>query len=207
MDICKSLEWINKKISIHYDENKIKHFSQTRNEILLDTNDLDIKILIVWKKETMILAIIEESKIWKQNYDKYILSNILDKTIIFEWIRYRPISTLSQADFIDSRFNIVSKEHLWIETIDDYKWIGIASEMLKMKQKIDWFLWRSFERKVANILFLLKNWYKVVWKIDPDSWEELIFSTQGFIEKIINIKKQKWDFDYQLDSIYIFQKS
>ena len=53
---------------------------------------------------------------------------------------------------------------------------------------------------------LLKNWYKVVWKIDSETGKEVAFNWQKFIEKIIEIKRKKWEFNSRLDHTYVFEK-
>jgi hypothetical protein len=142
--------------------------------------------------------------LWDIDFKKYTLKDLFWKIINLNWKKYVTIAILSKEDYED--WNYISSEHLAMETIDTFKWIWINNLMFKVKEKVDWITWKSIEKLVSNIYMLLKQWYKVVWKIDKNTGKEIPFNWQKYIEKIISIKIKKWDFLGRLDSSYIFEK-
>jgi hypothetical protein len=170
----------------------------------LDTNDNDIKVVVFWKEKSTILVVVNKKTIWEIDYKKYVLKELLDNQLDYNWENYLPIWILSKEDFVD--WNYKTSEHLAMEIIDEFKWRWIWDEIFRIKNNIDWILSKSSEKIVSNIYMLLKNGYKVVWKIDTKTWKEISFWGQKFIEKIINIKMKKWEFDSRLDTTYIFEK-
>lgn len=192
------------KITVSEDLDKIDTFKKNRKSILLETNDENIKILIVWKEKTTIYAVAKEEKIWNIDYDKYTLSDLLGQTINFEGTNYKTIAILSQEDFDNWIYK--SSDHLAMETIDEFKWKWINSEIFKVKEYIDWVIWKSVEMIISNIYILLKQGYKVTWKINKNTWKVEPFNWQKFIEKIIFIKMNKWNFDDRLADSYVFEK-
>ncbi len=184
--------------------NKIEDFKKNREVTLLNTNNDDIKILLIWKEKTIIFSVVESQNAIDIDFSKYVLSDFLWKEIIIKEKKYIIISILSKEDFEDWVYK--SSEHLAMETVNEFRWKWINNEMFKIKESIDWIIWKSVERLVSNIFILLKQWFKVVWKIDKNTGKEIPFKWQSFIEKLISIKIKKWDFEWRLDTSYIFKK-
>jgi len=195
---------LNQSFKINEDNDKIFSYKNTKNAVFFDTSDENIKIVVFWKDQTNIFAVIKEDDIKEIDYGKYTLKSMLDNIIVFNNINYKPISVLSKSDFDDGIYK--SSEHLAMETIDEFKWRWINSEIFKIKESIDWVIGKSVEKIVSNIFILLKQGYKVVWKIDKKTWKEIPFNSQKYIEKIISIKIKKGNFEWRLDHSYIFEK-
>ncbi len=192
------------KLIINDSTDLISEYKKTKEHIWMDTNDEEIKIVVFWKENSTILVVVNKKNIWEIDYKKYVLRDLLDNQLEHEWEKYLPIWILSKEDFVD--WNYRTSEHLAMEIIDEFKWRGIWNEIFRVKSTVDWILSKSSEKIVSNIYMLLKNGYKVVWKIDPKTWKEIPFKWQKFIEKIIAIKVKKWDFNSRLDCTYIFEK-
>ena len=192
------------KLIINDSIDLISEYNKTKEHVWLNTNDDNIKTVVFWKEKSTVLVVVNKETIGDIDYKKYVLSNLLDNELEFEWKKYLPIWILSKEDFVD--WNYKTSEHLAMEIIDEFKWRWIWNEIFKVKNSVDWILSKSSEKIVSNIYMLLKNWYKVVWKINPETGVEEVFNWQKFIEKIINIKIKKGEFDSRLDHTYVFEK-
>ncbi len=192
------------KLVIDGSKELITKYKNTKDSIWLDTSDDDIKTVVFWKEKSTILVVVNSDSINNIDYKKYVLKDLLDNELNYEWKKYYPIWILSNEDFVD--WNYKTSEHLAMEIIDEFKWRWIWNEIFRVKNSIDEILSKSSEKIVSNIYMLLKNWYKVVWKINTDTGLEEPFNWQKFIEKIIEIKRKKWEFDSRLDSTYVFVK-
>jgi len=192
------------KLVIDDSKELITKYKNTKGSIWLDTSDDNIKTVVFWKEKSTILVVVNSDNINDIDYKKYVLKDLLDNELNYEWKKYYPIWILSNEDFVD--WNYKTSEHLAMEIIDEFKWRWIWNEIFRVKNSVDDILSKSSEKIVSNIYMLLKNWYKVVWKINKDTGIEELFSWQKFIEKIIEIKRKKWEFDSRLDSTYVFVK-
>ena len=192
------------KLIINDSIDLISEYNKTKEHVWLNTNDDNIKTVVFWKEKSTVLVVVNKETIGDIDYKKYVLSNLLDNELEFEWKKYLPIWILSKEDFVD--WNYKTSEHLAMEIIDEFKWRWIWNEIFKVKNSVDWILSKSSEKIVSNIYMLLKNWYKVVWKINTETGVEEVFNWQKFIEKIINIKIKKGEFDSRLGHTYVFEK-
>jgi len=198
--------WINNrdKLNVDCDFWSILEYIENKEATLLNTSDSNIKVWVFWKKDSFILALVEEDYLKTIDYSRYTLRDMLDNTLSIKWKKYRPIAVLAKSDFVD--WDFMSHEHLWMETLEEFRGLWIMNEMFKVKELVDWILDKSVEKVVSNIYMLLKNWYKVVWKINKDTWKEEPFNWQKFIEKIVDIKMKKWKIEEHLDCSYVFKK-
>lgn len=192
------------KISTDYSLEDVSKYIQNKETTLLETTDPNIQMLVFWEKHSIIFAVVESNKIDDLDYSKYTLRDMLDNTLTIDWKEYRPVSVLAKSDYKNK--NCFSEKHLWMETLESFRGKWLMKEMFKVKELVDWILDKSVETIVSNIYMLLKNWYKVVWKIDNSTWVEVPFKWQWYIEKIIEIKMKKWNSSDHLDYSYVFKK-
>lgn len=192
------------KISVDYSLEDVSKYIKNKETTLLETTDPNIQMLVFWKTHSVIFAVVETDKIEDLDYSKYTLRDMLDNTLSIDWKEYRPISVLAKSDYRNKNYS--SEEHLWMETLESFRWKWLMKEMFKVKELVDWILNKSVETIVSNIHMLLKNWYKVVWKVDNITWIETPFNWQLYIEKIISIKMKNWKTSDHLDYSYVFEK-
>lgn len=197
------MQEIDKKEQIDKNQAKINQFLKDREIVLLDTHLEDIKIVLLWKEKNIVLWVIESDKIKDIKYDDYVFKKFFDADIQIQDKKYKVISILSTEDYEDKNF--FTNEHIAMEVLKEFRWLGLITEMFNVKSKVDKIMWKSAEKIVWNIYQLLKNWYKVVWKID-ENWNEIPFYWQEFIKRIVSLKIKNNQFDSRLDSTYIFYK-
>lgn len=191
------------KIKIFSDISRLKE--NKKDFEILDTNNSEIKILIINRfKNPIILRAIENNKINESKYEKYFFKDEFSKLIELNWKKFQVISILSNQWYTDWKY--YTDEHIAMETLDEYKWKWIINEIFKVKNIVDETLNKSSSRFASVISVLIKNWYKVIWKLDEKSWKIINFTGQEFIEKIVKLKTQKWYFSDRLSATYVFQK-
>lgn len=191
------------KIKISSDFEKIE---KSKNDLeIIDTNNPKIKIVIVNKStKPLIIRVSDDIETKINEVDKYFFKDEFENLIELNWKKFKVISVISNQWYIDK--NYFTNDHISMETIDEFKWLWLVSEMFKIKNLVDKTLNKTAESFVSNISLLLKNWYQVVWKLDRKTWKMKEFKWQEFIKRIIEIKIKNWKFLDKLSDTYMFEK-
>lgn len=191
------------KVKISSDFEKIE---KSKNDFeIIDTNNPKIKIVIVNKStKPLIIRVSDDIEVKINEVDKYFFKDEFENLIELNWKKFKVISVISNQWYIDK--NYFTNDHISMETIDEFKWLWLVSEMFKIKNLVDKTLNKTAESFVSNISLLLKNWYQVVWKLDRKTWKMKEFKWQEFIKRIIEIKIKNWKFLDKLSDTYMFEK-
>lgn len=191
------------KIKISSDFEKIE---KSKNDLeIIDTNNPKIKIVVANKStKPLIIRVSDDIETKINEVDKYFFKDEFENLIELNWKKFKVISVISNQWYIDK--NYFTNDHISMETIDEFKWLWLVSEMFKIKNLVDKTLNKTAESFVSNISLLLKNWYQVVWKLDRKTWKMKEFKWQEFIKRIIEIKIKNWKFLDKLSDTYMFEK-
>lgn len=161
---------------------------------LLSTNFRWLFMSIQGDVKNRSIVILSDEKNYTSNISKNLLEKIENSNInIPEW--FNLIWILSNWTYIN--WDFISKKHYYKKVDEDYRWIWIWTLMLDVKESLDWILGEEYSRKISWISFLLRNWFKINWKVN-NKWEsstltkkeesELYSDLSKFINKDIDDK-------------------
>ena len=161
---------------------------------LLSTNFKWLFMSIQGDVNNRSIVILSDEGNYISNISKNLIEKIKNSNInIPEW--YNTIWILSNWTYIN--WDFISTKHYYKKVNEDYRWIWICTLMLDVKESLDWILDEEYSRKISWISFLLRNWFKINWKVN-NKWKssnltkkeesDLYSDLSKFINKDINDK-------------------
>lgn len=159
-----------KKIKLlgnQFDESSIE---ESWNKKIINTSDENIKLLVMWKKWNIRLILVDKD--WKEEDD---LNNIINinniKIAVSEIIEWAIVWIIWRWNF--KFLDFYSDSHNVIRISKKYRWKWLWTLLLKTKEEIDWIQEYEYSRKIVNILFLINNWYEVLWFYSDWKYEKV----------------------------------
>ena len=169
--------------------------------MLLSTIDTYVRENKIEKQDEIVLNDSVSIEVYNEiNTIKILLRLVLKKDNKTIWGLY-------QTNY--RNWGFYTEEHLFKEVDEDFRRNGYMQEMFNLFKKYDLLPKQEVSAKPSNILFLLKNWYKLhsyIIKNWMEIEEEFIDETN--LEKHLNIIKaninQHW-MERKLEDIYILK--
>lgn len=171
---------------------------------LISTNIKWIFLSIQWDEWNRVITFFTSINEDNSNFDNSIKEKIYSSNItVPDW--YNIIWILWKWYY--KHLNYYNENHYYKKVQEDYRWLWIWTLMLNIKESLDWILEEEYSRKISWINFLLRNWFKLKWKIN-ENWDEKIISKkdESNIYSLISKYLESEISEEVLDNTYTFSR-